>query len=187
MDHTTIRLIIGLLLVVAVIAIAGKRAWTLFKLITSGQATVDRPESRPAALETQATEVLGQKKLLQWSVPGIAHVFAMWGFIILTLTIIETLGAVFIAQDFAIPFIGRWAVIGFIEDVFILLVLVGLVIFAIIRLRTQPAKQGRILPVLRLPHRCRLAGPVHDLQRHLDAVGLPSRAVQRGRVHPGRG
>ncbi|MCB9424344.1 MAG: 4Fe-4S dicluster domain-containing protein [Actinobacteria bacterium] len=139
----TIRLIIGVLLVIAVLAIAGRRALTLFKLITSGQPTVDRPESRPAALESQATEVLGQKKLLQWTVPGVAHVFAMWGFIVLVLTIIETVGAVFISQQFAIPFIGRWAVIGFIEDVFIVLVLVGLAIFAIIRLRTQPSKQGR--------------------------------------------
>ncbi|MCB0922412.1 MAG: 4Fe-4S dicluster domain-containing protein [Actinobacteria bacterium] len=137
------RLIIGVLLVIAVLAIAGRRALTLFKLITSGQPTVDRPESRPAALESQATEVLGQKKLLQWTVPGVAHVFAMWGFIVLVLTIIETVGAVFISQQFAIPFIGRWAVIGFIEDVFIVLVLVGLAIFAIIRLRTQPSKQGR--------------------------------------------
>jgi Fe-S oxidoreductase len=139
----TIRLIIGLLLVVAVVALAGKRVLTLFKLITSGQKTVDRPESRPAALETQAVEVLGQKKLLQWSVPGIAHVFAMWGFIVLTLTIIETAGAVFLAQDFYIPVIGRWAVVGFIEDLFIVLVITGLIIFAIIRLRTQPEKQGR--------------------------------------------
>ncbi|MBK6764048.1 MAG: 4Fe-4S dicluster domain-containing protein [Micrococcales bacterium] len=139
----TVRLIIGLLLVVAVVAIAGRRALTLFRLISSGQPTVGRPESRPAALETQATEVLGQKKLLKWTVPGTAHVFAMWGFIVLVLTIIETLGAVFIAKDFAIPFIGRWPVVGFIEDLFILLVIVGLVIFAIIRLRTQPAKQGR--------------------------------------------
>ena len=143
MDHMTIRLIIGLLLVLAVAVIAGKRAWTLFKLITSGQPTVDRPESRPEALESQATEVLGQKKLLKWTVPGVAHVFAMWGFIVLTLTIIETLGAVFLAKDFAIPFVGRWPVIGFIEDLFIVLVLVGLLIFAIIRLRTQPSKQGR--------------------------------------------
>jgi len=136
MDQMTIRLVVGLLLVVAVVAFAGRRAWTLFKLITSGQPTVDRPESRPAALESEATEVLGQRKLLQWSVPGVAHVFAMWGFIVLVLTIIETLGAVFVAKDFAIPLIGRWPVIGFIEDVFIVLVLVGLAIFAVIRLRT---------------------------------------------------
>jgi Fe-S oxidoreductase len=143
MDHMTIRWIIGGLLVIAVLAVAGRRALTLFKLIKSGQPTVDRPESRPAALESQATEVLGQKKLLQWTVPGIAHVFAMWGFIILVLTIIETVGAVFLSQEFAIPIIGRWPVVGFIEDVFILLVIIGLAIFAVIRLRTQPAKQGR--------------------------------------------
>ncbi|MEI2643058.1 MAG: hypothetical protein V9G10_12215 [Candidatus Nanopelagicales bacterium] len=76
--------------------------------------------------------------------PGVAHAFTMWGFIVLILTIIETLGAVFIAQDFAIPFIGRWPVIGFIEDLFIVLVLLGLAIFAVIRLRTQP-EQARPL------------------------------------------
>ncbi len=179
MDQMTIRLIVGLLLVVAVVVLAGKRALTLFKLITSGQKTVDRPESRPAALESQATEVLGQRKLLQWSVPGVAHVFAMWGFIVLVLTIIETVGAVFLAKDFAIPFIGRWAVIGFIEDVFIVLVLVGLAIFAVIRLRTQPSKQGRYVALLRIPHRGRVAGSVHDLQRHLDSLGRPSGTVQR--------
>ena len=143
MDQMTIRLVVGIILVIAVVALAGKRSLTLFKLVRSGQPTVDRPQSAPEALESEATEVLGQKKLLQWTIPGTAHVFAMWGFIILTLTIIETVGAIFLAKDFAIPFIGRWPIVGFIEDLFIVLVLVGLLMFAIIRSRTQPAKMGR--------------------------------------------
>jgi hypothetical protein len=75
-------------------------------------------------------------------VPGIAHVFAMWGFIVLTLTIIEVFGAL-VWADFGIPVIGQWPVIGFIEDLFAVLVVVGIVTFAIIRLRHNPAKQGR--------------------------------------------
>ena len=37
----------------------------------------------------------GQRKLLQWTVPGMAHFFTMWGFTILLLTIIEAYGDLF--------------------------------------------------------------------------------------------
>jgi len=144
-DHSTqmlIRAVVGVLITVVCIALAAKRARVLYKMIKSGQPTVDRPQSKVEAVETQAVQVLGQKKLLKWAGPGTAHVFAMWGFIVLTLTIIEAFGALF-WQDFAIPIIGRWAIIGFIEDLFAVLVIVGLISFAIIRLRNNPAKLGR--------------------------------------------
>ena len=38
--------------------------------------------------------------------PGLAHFFVFWGFIILTFTIIEAVGALF-QVDFAIPLIGQ--------------------------------------------------------------------------------
>ena len=62
-------------------------------------------------------EVVGQRKLLQWTVPGTAHALTFWGFIVLLLTIIEAYGALF-SRTFAIPVIGHWAFIGFIEDLF---------------------------------------------------------------------
>ena len=71
-----------------------------------------------------------------------AHAFAFWGFVVLFLTIIEAFGALIWAY-FAIPFIGRWAIVGFGEDLFAVLVLVGLAAFAVIRLRNNPAKEGR--------------------------------------------
>src|SRR5262249_32894829 len=43
-----------------------------------------------------------------------------------------------------IPGIGHWAFIGFIEDLFAVGVLVGIVTFAIIRLRTDPKWEGRV-------------------------------------------
>jgi Fe-S oxidoreductase len=137
-----LRLVVGLLLTVALFAFAAKRAWFLFSLIRSGQQAVGRTDDVPLRAEAEVTEVLGQKKLLKWTVPGVAHVFAMWGFIVLTLTIIEVYGAL-IWRDFAIPVVGRWPVVGFIEDLFAVLVLVGIGTFAVIRLRTNPAKQGR--------------------------------------------
>ncbi|MEZ5118152.1 MAG: (Fe-S)-binding protein [Candidatus Nanopelagicales bacterium] len=137
-----LRLVVGLAITVVALAWAGKRAWFLYSLIRSGQPAMGRDEAVGPAVEAEVTEVLGQRKLLQWAVPGMAHVFAFWGFLILGLTIIEAYGALF-QEDFAIPIIGHWPVLGFMEDLFGVLVLVGIVIFAIIRLRTNPAKQGR--------------------------------------------
>ena len=88
----------------------------------------------------------GVRRLLRhppaFSIPGLAHLFTFWGFIILIFTIIEAYGDLF-SRTFAIPGIGHSFALGFIEDLFAVLVLVGLVTFAIIRLRDNPEHQGR--------------------------------------------
>ena len=93
-------------------------------------------------LGTELTEVIGQRKLLKWSVPGAAHAATFWGFLVLLLTIIESYGDLF-SRTFAIPGIGHWAAIGFIEDLFSVGVLAGIVTFSVIRLRNDPGKEGR--------------------------------------------
>ena len=60
----------------------------------------------------------GRRKLLKWSVPGLAHFFTFWGFVILNLTILEAYGALLINRDFHIPLVGKWQVLGFVEDFF---------------------------------------------------------------------
>jgi Fe-S oxidoreductase len=60
----------------------------------------------------------------------------------LLLTIIESYGALF-SRTFAIPGIGHWAFIGFIEDLFAVGVLAGIITFAVIRARNDPHKEGR--------------------------------------------
>src|SRR5262249_58898029 len=86
--------------------------------------------------------VVGPGKLMGGAGPGVAHALTFWGFIGLLLTIIEAYGNLF-DRSFAIPGIGHWAFIGFIEDLFAVGVLVGIVTFAIIRLRTDPKREGR--------------------------------------------
>jgi Fe-S oxidoreductase len=141
-----VRMIVGLVLTVAAFAIAGRRLWWLKRLAFSGQPAPERLEyarSHPGReAETQLTEVVGQRKLLQWSVPGAAHAATFWGFIVLLLTIIEAYGDLF-SRTFAIPGIGHWAAIGFLEDLFSVGVLCGLATFTVIRLRADPHKEGR--------------------------------------------
>jgi Fe-S oxidoreductase len=93
-------------------------------------------------VSTEATEVLGQRKLLKWTVPGVAHAAVFWGFTILLLTIIESFGALF-NRTFSLPWIGHWAFIGFIEDLFAVGVLAGIITFTVIRLRADPHREGR--------------------------------------------
>jgi Fe-S oxidoreductase len=139
-------MIIGLGLTVVAFAVAGRRLWWLRRLALSGQPAPERLEyARTHAAtdtKTQLTEVFGQRKLLKWSVPGAAHAATFWGFIVLLLTIIEAYGDLF-SRTFAIPGIGHWAVIGFIEDLFAVGVLAGIGTFTVIRLRNDPHKEGR--------------------------------------------
>jgi Fe-S oxidoreductase len=141
-----LRMIVGLVLTVAAFAIAGRRLWWLKRLAFSGQPAPERLEyarSHPGReAETQLTEVIGQRKLLQWTVPGMAHAATFWGFLVLLLTIIEAYGALF-SRTFAIPGIGHWAVTGFIEDLFAVGVLAGIGTFTVIRLRSDPHREGR--------------------------------------------
>ena len=87
--------------------------------------------------------MLGQRKLLKWTVPGMAHVLAFWGFILLVLTLVESYGALFV-RDFHIPIIGTEPWLGFLEDL-----VRGRwsscrsVVFAVIRLVHSPRREGR--------------------------------------------
>jgi Fe-S oxidoreductase len=144
--HVTLRIIIGLAVTAVAAVLAGRRLWWLYRLGTSGQPAPERIEAlrqHPGrGAETQVTEVFGQRKLLKWTVPGIAHFLTFWGFVILILTIIEAYGDLF-SKTFAIPGIGHWAVTGFIEDLVTVGVLVGIITFALIRLRSDPKREGR--------------------------------------------
>jgi Fe-S oxidoreductase len=141
-----LRIVVGLVMTVAAAAIVSRRLWWLKRLALSGQPAPERiaavREHPERDVEVQASEVFGQRKLLKWSIPGLAHLFTFWGFIILIFTIIEAYGDLF-SRTFAIPGIGHSVALGFIEDLFAVLVLAGIVTFAIIRLRDNPEHQGR--------------------------------------------
>jgi Fe-S oxidoreductase len=137
---------VGLVLTVVAFGIAGRRLWWLKRLAMSGQPAPERVaavrEHPGRDVTTETTEVIGQRKLLKWTVPGVAHALTFWGFTVLLLTIIESYGDLF-SRTFAIPGIGHWEVIGFIEDLFAVGVLAGIITFTVIRLRNDPHREGR--------------------------------------------
>ncbi len=138
----TPSLALGLLMLAATGLVAGRRLWWLSRLIRSGQPAVGRTDTPGLRLQAEVVEVVGQRKLLAWTIPGLAHAFAFWGFCVLGLTIVEAFGAL-VDRSFSIPVIDGWAWIPWVEDFFAVMVLVALAVFTVIRIVQNPHKLGR--------------------------------------------
>ncbi|MFI5034951.1 MAG: (Fe-S)-binding protein [Acidimicrobiales bacterium] len=136
------RIIIGLGVTLLCFALAGRRFYWLSTLIRRGREAPRRWHGLRQVSGAEVTEVAGQRKLLAWTVPGVAHFFTMWGFAVLMATILEAFGALF-DRDFHIPLIGHSNWLAFVEDFFATAVLVSLAVFTIIRLVNAPSRKDR--------------------------------------------
>ncbi len=141
-------LVVGVLGTVVALAITGRRVLYLVRLIMSGKPAPDRVEGVTGrlgrAVKTQVVEVFGQKKLLKWSIPGAAHFMVFWAFLILGTVYLEAYGILLSRNpEWHIPIVGTWDLLGFAQDLIAILCLVGLALFAQIRLRESPDKLGR--------------------------------------------
>ncbi len=136
------KLAIGLVITFLAVALSGRRAEQLVRLIGVGQPAPERFEGAGARLRAELVEVFGQRKLLKRPLPGIAHFLTFWGFVLLLTTILETWGELF-SDSFAIPLVGHWSALGFVQDLVAVAVFVSLVLFAAIRLRESPARRER--------------------------------------------
>lgn len=143
---------IGLVMTVVAVALAGRRALFLYRLATSGQPAPERIEYAKAhagaEIKAQLVEVFGQRKLLKWTPSGTAHFFVMWAFFILATVYLEAYGALLQGAitgtpDFHIPIIGSWPILGFLQDFIAVAALIGLIVFAAIRIKNSPKKLGR--------------------------------------------
>lgn len=93
-----------------------------------------RREDRTDHLDDRIGEffkvVLGQSGVLRDPLPGIAHFFTFWGFIIIQIGLLDLIVRAF---GFQIPFIGGNPAFVATLDIFVLLVVVALVFFALRR------------------------------------------------------
>ncbi|TVT19999.1 (Fe-S)-binding protein [Amycolatopsis rhizosphaerae] len=137
-----VRLILGIAITVVALAFALRRAVWLARLIGSGQPLQGRTEHLGRRVRTHLAEVFGQRKLLKWSLPGAAHFFTFWGFVILATVYLEAYGSLF-SERFAIWWVGHWSVLGFAQDFIAVAVVVSLATFTVIRLRQAPQRRDR--------------------------------------------
>jgi Fe-S oxidoreductase len=137
------RVLIGALIMLAGLGLAGARLGWLARLVRSGQPAPGRLAGAPARVGAELIEVLGQRKLFKRWRSGVPHALVFWGFLILLFTIVEALGDAFISKTFAIPLIGHAAALGFIEDLFAVMVVAALAVFTVTRLVESPARRGK--------------------------------------------
>jgi Fe-S oxidoreductase len=128
--------VVLILLLLAAFGVFAWRGRLLYRLVRLGQ-PVNRFDDLPKRVELEATVVLGQKKLLQRTLPGLMHAFIFWGFLVLLTTIVEAIGAIF-SRRFRLPLIGDTPVLNLIQDVFAGLVLVGVLTAIYIRKIQRP-------------------------------------------------
>ncbi len=129
------------LLLLAALLLFGFRAGELVTLLRRA-----RPENRTDHIGMRVGEffkvVLGQSGVLRDPVPGIAHFFTFWGFIIIQFGLLNLMLGAF---NGSLPFIGRSHVFATVMDIFVLLVLVALVVFAIRRGIVRPKQLSSFL------------------------------------------
>ena len=99
----------------------------------------DRPADVGRRVKNEVEIVLGQKKLLQRLVPGLMHAFIFWGFLVLFPTIVMAMIAA-VDEHAELPWLGRQTWFGWMVDLFIVLVLVGVATAVAIRKVVRPAR-----------------------------------------------
>ena len=71
-------LAVGLMMTLVTALVVGRRGFMLWRLVGVGQRRPQGSLPDPRELvEAETVEVLGQRKLLKWTVPGVAHFFAL--------------------------------------------------------------------------------------------------------------
>jgi len=99
----------------------------------------DRPADLPRRVRNEVELVLGQRKLLQRLVPGLMHAFIFWGFLVLLPTILMAMIAA-VDERTELPWLGRQTWFGWMVDLFVVLVLAGVVTAVVIRKAVRPER-----------------------------------------------
>ena len=131
--------IVMTLLLLASLGAFALRARDLVGYVQLGAGEDRRPRNWGRKMKEQLVVVLGQRKLLQWTIPGLMHFFIFWGFVILFTTIVEAFGAVY-QEGFHIPLIGQWGPLGALQDFFTVAVLLGIATALAIRKIQRPGR-----------------------------------------------
>lgn len=126
--------VIFVLIFLAALVLFGMRAGQLIVLLAKAQ-----PENRVDRLDDRFGSifrvVLGQSGVLRDPIPGIAHFFTFWGFILIQFGLLNLMLGAF---NGSLPLLGDNRVFASLLDAFVIFVLIALIVFAIRRSVFRP-------------------------------------------------
>ena len=127
---------IFVLVFIAALIIFGIRAGRLVALLAKA-----RREDRTDHIDDRIGEffltVLGQSGVLRDPIPGIAHFFTFWGFIIIQFGLLNLMLGAFNAS---LPLLGDSRAFSIVLDIFVILVAIALIVFAFRRGVVRPGQ-----------------------------------------------
>src|SRR6266436_186408 len=136
-----IGILLFVLIAVAGITLFGIRAGELITLLVKA-----RRENRTDHIDDRIGSfflvVLGQSGVLRDPIPGIAHFFTFWGFIIIQFGLLNLMLGAF---NISLPFFGDSHVFAILLDLFIIFVAIALIVFAIRRGIVRPRQLSSFL------------------------------------------
>jgi Fe-S oxidoreductase len=138
MEITWLRGVVVLFLLAIALWVFARKLWLVFRLIRLGSGPVPLA-GIGVRIRELIVQVGGHSRVLRRLASGIMHLFIFWGFLILLTTIMQAFGEAFV-RGWTLPWIGsiRWFV--FLQDLFIALVLIGIVISLYLRLIVRPRR-----------------------------------------------
>src|SRR5579885_2117854 len=132
---------IFVILFIAALVLFGLRVGKLIALLVKA-----RPENRGDHIADRIGAfllvVLGQSGVLRDPVPGLAHFFTFWGFIIVQFGLLNLMLGAF---NGVLPLIGTSPIFAILLDTFIVLVLLALILFTIRRAVVRPRQLSSFL------------------------------------------
>lgn len=143
MPYATVKSIVVLLALLAAGGVFGWRAFQLLWLnLRRGQPS--GPFGRwGERIKSLIVFVAGQRRLFRVFLPGTAHFFVFWGFLILSLTILQAIveGLVAFADPhFGFPVLGTFGPLALLQDLFAVFVAVAVVYDLYVRLFIDPER-----------------------------------------------
>jgi Fe-S oxidoreductase len=141
MDYGVIKSIIVLLALLVAIGIFFWRVYQLLWVILRRGQPSGKFGNWGERIKGLLQYVAAQFRLFRIFIPGTAHFFIFWGFLILALTIFQAIveGLIAFARpSFVIPIIGTFGPLALLQDVLALLVIIAVTYGLIVRLFVNP-------------------------------------------------
>src|SRR5438874_1437964 len=132
---------IFVLIFLAALVLFGIRTGQLITLLAKARAE-DRTDRIDDRIGDFLLGVLGQKGVLRDPIPGIAHFFTFWGFIVIQFGLLNLILGAF---NGSLPLLGDNPVFATVLDAFVIFVLVALIVFAFRRSVVRPRQLSSFL------------------------------------------
>ena len=143
MNYETIKSIVVLLALLAAVGVFGWRVYSLLWVnLRRGQPSGPF-KNWGERIKGLIVYVGAQLRLFRFLVPGTAHFFIFWGFLILSLTILQAIMEGLIAfsdPHYILPIIGRFGPLALMQDILAVLVIAAVIYGLYMRLIVDPER-----------------------------------------------